>query len=292
MVDIIPPKLIQCTFDFDVLDAQSFCPPAKPHHLDIEHTTHDCGCGGKHCSTCKQRRCLGNFHRFVHSKDGFRTTCKICRKEERETEEFKAKRREQDRKNADSINKRKRDAYSLNPELHRQRNKTWRDKHPEAARTSMQKYNRSEKGKARERRWRELNPKKVKTIRANSWSLHWEAYMPKILAYRQSHRLEHRLHALPRNAKRRTMKTHAGGSFTLAEWETLKSKYDYTCLKCGKCEPEIKLTADHIIPVVKHGTSFINNIQPLCGPCNTSKGTKIIDYRHSGIYNNPTDTAS
>lgn len=59
----------------------------------------------------------------------------------------------------------------------------------------------------------------------------------------------------------------------------MKARYDYTCLRCGKREPEIMLTPDHIIPVVKGGSSDISNIQPLCGPCNSAKGANWTDYR-------------
>lgn len=76
--------------------------------------------------------------------------------------------------------------------------------------------------------------------------------------------------------KRRTAKTKAGGSFTIQEWVALCKKYDYRCLCCNRRR---KLTADHVIPVSKGGTSNIDNIQPLCGPCNSSKRDKTIDYR-------------
>lgn len=79
--------------------------------------------------------------------------------------------------------------------------------------------------------------------------------------------------------KRRTQKTQAGGSYTAEEWKALKAKYNYTCLCCGKQEPTIKLTADHVIPVVLNGSSYIENIQPLCRSCNSKKHNKIIDYR-------------
>jgi 5-methylcytosine-specific restriction endonuclease McrA len=79
------------------------------------------------------------------------------------------------------------------------------------------------------------------------------------------------------------MKRHrrrcAEGSFTNEQWADLKKKYDYYCLCCGKKEPEINLTTDHVIPVVLGGTNNIDNIQPLCQPCNSSKGIKTTDFR-------------
>ena len=48
-----------------------------------------------------------------------------------------------------------------------------------------------------------------------------------------------------------------------------------TCLACGKDEA----TIDHVVPVSRDGANEIWNVQPLCGFCNTSKGTKTVDYR-------------
>lgn len=78
------------------------------------------------------------------------------------------------------------------------------------------------------------------------------------------------------SAKRRTMKTTAGGYFTDEEFQSLKAEWDHRCLKCGKRLP---LTPDHILPVKLGGPSWIWNIQPLCFSCNSSKNNKIIDYR-------------
>ena len=79
-------------------------------------------------------------------------------------------------------------------------------------------------------------------------------------------------------ANRRARKRNAEGSFTNGEWELLKKQYGFTCPRCKKKEPQIKLTRDHIVPLLKGGSNFIENIQPLCKSCNSYKHIQIIKY--------------
>ena len=80
--------------------------------------------------------------------------------------------------------------------------------------------------------------------------------------------------------QRRRARIHGnGGSFAAEEWQALKLEYDYRCLCCGLAEPQISLEPDHMVPISQGGPNIIENIQPLCHPCNARKSNKTIDFR-------------
>ena len=112
-------------------------------------------------------------------------------------------------------------------------------------------------------KWRKENPEKVNAVNRK----YYRKWAPKNRErLRQKYRLRH------------YKVKNAPGSHTLGEWELLKKQYDYTCPACGRKEPEIKLTEDHIIPITRGGSSNIENIQPLCRSCNCSKHTNVKRY--------------
>lgn len=86
-------------------------------------------------------------------------------------------------------------------------------------------------------------------------------------------------YSTPYGRIRRARLRAVGGSYTAAEWKSLKQTYNYTCLRCGRREPDICLTVDHVIPITMGGRNSIDNIQPLCFSCNCAKGPRIADYR-------------
>jgi len=153
-------------------------------------------------------------------------------------------------------------------------------------------YKDLEKTKEYSKRWNKDNPEKNKTYRRKSYLKNIEKRKKgqqkyrkdnpeKIKAYRKKWTNENRDYKNFLNLQRLSKKKNAEGSHTFGEWELLKKQYGYRCLACGKYEPDIKLTEDHIIPLIRGGSDYIENIQPLCKICNSRKFTKIIKYVNS-----------
>ncbi len=88
-----------------------------------------------------------------------------------------------------------------------------------------------------------------------------------------------RLKIFEHKQRRRDRTNAVGGIVTAAEWAAIKQYFDYCCLMCGRQEPAIKLTMDHVIPISKEGPNTIANIQPLCRPCNAKKFDQVLDLR-------------
>ena len=175
-----------------------------------------------------------------------------------------------------------------NPDKIKKAQKRYYETHADQRRENTRKWHKKNKARDVEsqRAYRAANPEKRRAYldahrtEHNAYSRKSrQRYPERVAAYARRYRVEkpHILKAL--SNKRRAQKTAAGGSFTGGEWRALCELYDHTCLACGKREPDIKLTADHVIPVSKGGNSYITNIQPLCRSCNSSKGARIIDYR-------------
>ena len=93
----------------------------------------------------------------------------------------------------------------------------------------------------------------------------------------------HRFARLASVCNLRARKIGAIGTISGLELERLLLQYGFRCQSCGKGEPETRISMDHIVPLHRGGPNAINNIQPLCLKCNSSKALRTIDYRHPGL---------
>jgi HNH endonuclease len=199
--------------------------------------------GHKRCGLCHEYKALTEFDKTKRTRDGLQSRCKVCRKAKVDPDTEKARARAWYQNNKERVADWGYGYRESHAEQKRQNDKKYRDEHKEQRKEYDSK--REEENRKRARRYYRLYPDRVK-VNINN---------------------------------RRIRLANAEGKFTHTEWQDLKTFYNNTCLKCGKQEPEILLTPDHIIPVSRRGSNDIGNIQPLCITCNKRKQAKTIDYR-------------
>jgi len=77
--------------------------------------------------------------------------------------------------------------------------------------------------------------------------------------------------------RRRARNLSCTGVHSNSEWISLLAEYDGKCARCGSSD---NVTKDHVVPLSLGGGNGIDNIQPLCRACNSSKGNRSSeDYR-------------
>ena len=252
----------------------------------IEHAVELCECTGKVCVRCKDIQCYGAFHTDKRAKDSRASTCKKCMNAWRKAtrlanlEEHRAYHREYRRIHAEQVNARNRMKYQENTEAkakkaayyqeHIEQIRLLRKEHQKLRAKEIQEYKKArykefaESFKEQKKDYYRVNAEEIKKRRKELRKMHPLRYVGVDKAH---------------FAKRCALKVQAEGKFTYKDWLELKAKYNFSCLCCGRKEPDIRLTADHVVPLVKGGTNDISNIQPLCISCNSRKHSKTIDYR-------------
>lgn len=205
----------------------------------------------KKCTKCGVEKSLDGFALDFRTKDGHVSACKVCKNHYEKG---------YNKKNRDKINEYNKKYYYDNLEYNRTRSKKYRSFH----RNRLIEYIKD---------WRSKNKDKTKEYGRRNWTEHRD----EILKYiRNWHKLNPSKNQVYGN-NRRVRKLSNGGTFSSDEWIMLCNKYGNKCLCCERTD--VKLTVDHVIPIVKGGRNSIDNIQPLCKSCNSKKGMKIIDYR-------------
>lgn len=194
----------------------------------------------KHCPKCDKTLDESFFGKDSTRRDGLQAYCiDCCRKG-----------------NRDSYNKHRESRLEHMAEYRRENYEEYR-----AKARACQKRN-SKKKVERDRIWRSKNPEKARQYELN---------------YRNKDPLRYKAVVSAKVENRRSRKLLAGGKFSKNEFLELCKKYGSKCLACGRSD--VRLTADHVIPLTRSGNNYISNIQPLCRSCNSKKHDRIIDYR-------------
>lgn len=220
-------------------------------------------CGWKPLSDFHKRRLGG-----ISAGDGFKSQCRECHNAQSRAEraanleKYLTKEREYVKANKDHYRELKRAHQKENPEKYREALRKYRTIHREEI-----------NAKARERRKNDLEH--YREIGRKSRDKHADQRNAYQRQYGKANRDKLTLYANNRRAR----KLSVTGSHTDKEWQELKAFYKCKCLCCGRQEPQITLTRDHVIPITQGGTDSIDNIQPLCARCNSKKSTKHKDYR-------------
>lgn len=112
---------------------------------------------------------------------------------------------------------------------------------------------------ARVRRWQQNHPKEY----ALTNRLWYQANPGKVIEIR--HRRQARL-------------ASAEGEFTEEGFQELCIATDHRCFYCGGSEDKVgPLVPDHMTPVSRGGSNWLDNIVPACRSCNSRKGARTLE---------------
>lgn len=239
----------------------------------------------KTCTKCLKEKKEDCFGKSKKGAGGLRSICRECHN--KNTKEWQKNNPEKVRAycvlwrlaNPERRIENGRRQYKNNRENRIVSTKKWQKANSETYKKYEKKYEKNNRIKindARRRRYKN-NPEKVNERNRRYYRAHPEKAKETSAKWRKNN-MEKRSVA---NQNRRARKNKNGGVVTQREWENLLDYYNKTCLCCGR--KDVKLTMDHVNPIKLGGAHVIENIQPLCASCNSSKNAKLIDYRTSKI---------
>jgi 5-methylcytosine-specific restriction endonuclease McrA len=137
-----------------------------------------------------------------------------------------------------------------------------------------------EKRRAYGRDWMLRNADRARAAMRRWWEQHPDEHRAENRAYsaRDPERRQRQIESSPNrravrkasDARRRSRKLNAGGSYTYVEWLLLVAAHSG---RCAYCAAVAVVHADHRIPLARGGSNSIDNIVPACRSCNLRKGT-------------------
>lgn len=153
-----------------------------------------------------------------------------------------------------------------NKEKERERLSKHYQKHKEEKRRYAASYNllNTKKNKERQKKYRESH--------GDVKRRYYRSHREKMLGQSQRYAKEHPEVIIASRHKRRGRMSHTkDGTVTAGKLRKLFETWTGICPVCGKTS---KPSLDHILPLSKGGTHTLSNLQLMCKPCNSKKGSK------------------
>jgi 5-methylcytosine-specific restriction endonuclease McrA len=207
----------------------------------------------KACRGCGADKGLSEFYKCSEMADGHLNYCKSC---------VKARTREYYRRHHEQYAEYERSRANL--------------PHRVEARRRYQEEHKGQISRYKEQ-WSEDNSERVSAYKRVYYEQNYEDVIARSKEWAENNAEKVRQFKANNSRKRRAAKHASPGNFTVQEFEELCERYGNRCLCCGVAG--VVLEADHVVPLTRGGSDYIDNIQPSCGTCNRSKSVKVVDYR-------------
>lgn len=223
----------------------------------------------KTCTSCGESKPANNdfFGKDAQKKDGFRSSCKICKRSsdklyvEKNKEKISRSRKSAYRENLEE-NRRVRREYSArrraeNPERERKRVAEWGKKNPL-------------KSKAQKEKWEKNNKDKIRIKNRRLYESKREKHLQTCKKWRDENKPLRALYSRTRYAR----KMAAEGAHTI---DDVMRAYNLQRGRCAYCWCDVSngYQVDHIIPLAKGGSDNADNICISCKTCNQRKSSKM-----------------
>lgn len=178
---------------------------------------------------------------------------------------------------------------------------TWVAANPDRRRQHVAKYDGSLHGIVRREQWESENQNLLKELARKSYEANREERIARATARNKADPEKRKIiceaydkseHGRQKNLEKRwrriaRVKNAPGNGVTIAQFHQVCEDHEDHCLMCLRKFDRSTLTMDHVVPISAGGAHDIENIQPLCQPCNRLKGTYAIDYRPTFWWRGP-----
>jgi 5-methylcytosine-specific restriction endonuclease McrA len=158
-----------------------------------------------------------------------------------------------------------------------------KQKRKEAYQRWFAKPESKKKNREKVREWREADPERTKKSHLDSYYRRWFALWAhrnspeekkRRRAYGHAYRRAHLAQDCAKAKRRYAMKRGAVGRHTVEEFLKVCADQAYKCKYC-MCPLLLQtVTEDHVVPVSRGGTDYIDNIVASCHLCNSRKKAK------------------